>query len=72
MSFQEETTLKLQDQADAGDAAALVYGNHTKAVVAAAEPGGRRKRKKEEQDKQNKHEGKKRITKSRTQNSRIS
>ena len=72
VSFQEETTLKLQDRADAGDTAALVHGNHTEEVVAAPEPGGRRKRKKEEQDQQNKHEGKKRITKSRTQNSRIS
>ena len=72
VSFQEEMTLKLQDRADAGATAALVHGNHTKEVVAAPEPGGRRKRKKEEQDQQNKHEGKKRITKSRTQNSRIS
>ena len=72
VSLPEETTLKLQDRADAGDTAALVHGNHTKEVVAAPEPGGRRKRKKEEQDQQNKHEGKKRITKSRTQTSRIS
>ena len=47
VSFQEETTLKLQDRADAGDTAALVDGNHTKEVVAAPEPGGRRKGKKE-------------------------
>ena len=46
--FQEETMLKLQDRADAGDTPALVDGNHTKEVVAAPEPGGRRKRKKEE------------------------
>ena len=72
VSFQEETTLKLQDGADAGDTIAPVHGNHTKEIVAAPEPGGRRKRKKEEQDQQNKHEGKKRITKSRTQNSGIS
>ena len=71
VSLPEETTLKLQDRADAGATAALVDGNHTKQVVAAGEAGGR-KRKKEEQDQQNKHEGKKRITKSRTQNSRIS
>ena len=47
MSLPEETTLKLQDRADAGATAALVHGNHTKEVIAAAEPGGRRKRKKE-------------------------
>ena len=58
VSFQEETTLKLQDRADAGDTVALVHGNHTKEIVAAPEPGGRRKRKKEEQDHQNKHERK--------------
>ena len=72
MSFQDETTLKFQERSDAGDTTALVHGNHTKEVVAAAEPGGRRKRKKEEQDQQNKHEGKKRLTKSRTQTLRIS
>ena len=55
VSFQEETTLKLQDRADTGDTATLVDGNHTKEVVAAPEPGGGRKRKKEEQDQQNKH-----------------
>jgi hypothetical protein len=68
----EETTLKVLDQADVGATTTQVDGNHTKEVVAAAEAGGRRKRKKEEEDQQNKHEGKKRITKSRTQTSRIS
>ena len=72
VSLPEETTLKLQDGADAGATAALVHGNHTKEVAATAEPGARRKRKKEEQDQQNKHERKKRITKPRTQTSRIS
>ena len=66
VSLPEETTLKLQDGADAGATAALVHGNHTKEVIATAELGARRKRKKEEQDQQNKHERKKRITKSRT------
>ena len=40
VSLLEETTLKLQDRADAGATAALVDGNHTKEVVAAAEAGG--------------------------------
>ena len=47
VSLPEETTLKLQDGADAGATAALVHGNHTKEVAAIAEPGARRKRKKE-------------------------
>jgi hypothetical protein len=67
----EETTLKVLDRADAGATTTLVDGNHMKEVVATAEAGGRRKRKKEEEDQENEHQGKKRITKSRTQTSRI-